>query len=515
MSNKNIERRIVIGLISSSAFIKEIREIYSSKFLKASMAKRLASWCVDYYDKYQKAPGMDIEGIYFEKLKKGLPKEIGEEIEEEILPNLNEEYLDENLNVDYLIDQTKDYFAERHLSMHSEQIVALLNEGELVEAAKLATNYKPVSKNAGNTVDFSEPAILTRVEAAFAESQSPLIKFPKQLGLFLNPQMVRTALLAFMAKEKTGKSYLLMELITRAVKQKRKVAFFQAGDMSEGQQIRRFCVHLAKKSNLEKYAGKMTQPCRDCIHNQRDTCEKDIRECDFGVFEDKTVEQIRNEMTYEELKEVFDENPDYKPCYNCKEYVTKPWGAVWMENIDVGKPLTVKEATNLWEDYFINSKRQVKMSTHPNGTLTIPMMNSIMDLWETTDGFIPDIIVLDYADLCEDDSHEFRHKQNNIWKGLRAMSQKRHALTISVTQTDADSYERNLLSMKNFSEDKRKFAHVTAMYGMNQDPKGREKKLGILRLNELAIREGDFNNANVCYVLQNLRRGLPYVGSYF
>ena len=68
--------------------------------------------------------------------------------------------------------------------------------------------------------------------------------------------------------------------------------------------------------------------------------------------------------------------------------------------------------------------------------------------------------------------------------------------------------------VKNIAEDKRKYAHVTAMWGLNQDPKGREKKLGIMRLNELVVREGIFNIHNEVAILQDLRSGRPFLESY-
>ena len=69
--------------------------------------------------------------------------------------------------------------------------------------------------------------------------------------------------------------------------------------------------------------------------------------------------------------------------------------------------------------------------------------------------------------------------------------------------------------MKNFSEDKRKYAHVTAMYGLNQDPQDREKKIGLMRINEIVVREGDFSNTKEVTVIQNLARGRPFLGSYY
>ena len=157
------------------------------------------------------------------------------------------------------------------------------------------------------------------------------------------------------------------------------------------------------------------------------------------------------------------------------------------------------------------------MSTHANGTLSVGQADSILDLWELEDGFVADLIIFDYGDimLSEYQGNEFRHKENDKWMKMRGMSQKRYALVINVTQTDADSYEQDRLSLKNYSEDKRKFAHVTAMYGLNQDKKGREKKIGIMRINQIVIREDAFSSSNEVYVLQNLRRGQPCLMSYW
>ena len=86
---------------------------------------------------------------------------------------------------------------------------------------------------------------------------------------------------------------------------------------------------------------------------------------------------------------------------------------------------------------------------------------------------------------------------------------------MTATQSDAASYEQYRLKMKNFSEDKRKYAHVSSMYGLNQDPKDREKEIGVMRINEIVIREGAFKNTNEVVVLQNLKRGRPYLGSFW
>lgn len=509
------ERQLIIGLITSTDFIKRIQNKWSVKLIESNTARRIASWCIEYFNKYNKAPGRDIQGIFYDKLRNGLPKEIGEEIEEDILPSLSNEFENTSINVDYLVDDAIKYFNERHLILHQEKIKALVDQGKLVEAEKEALTYKSISKDSGSWIDLSNEDVLERVDRAFNETNECLINFPGPLGEFWNDQMVRDGFVALMASEKRGKTFWLLEFAMRAAKQGRKVAFFQAGDMTESQQLKRISVYLTKKSNLKKYSGEMLEPVKDCIWNQLNKCKKKERECDYGIFEGKSEKFVRSEVTLNDIEQAIENNPDYVNCHNCKEFEYNRWGCSWMKSVDTGDPLSNEEAKKAIKEFFIKYKRQFKLSTHANGTLTVRQAKVVLDIWKK-EGFIPDVIIFDYPDIMDDEIvKEFRHKQNAIWMGLRGLSQEQHALVIAVTQADAESYTKDTLGSQNFSEDKRKFAHPTGFYGLNQDHKGREKKLQIMRINEIAIREGEFDQNHQVYVLQNLRRGRPFLTSYW
>ena len=515
-----IERKIIIGLITSTNFLKQIRGLYQNRLLNSPSAKRLATWCIEYFDRFKEAPGKNIEGIYFDKLK-GLPKDIVEDIGG-ILEGLSKEYEEQSqTDQDYLISQSKQYFASRHLEIHEEKLKALREEGNLMAATALARSFKGITQEEDLALNFATQNALQAVEKAFEESSVPLIAYPKALGRFLNSKLIRGGFVAFLASEKRGKSFFLMDMAIRSAYQGNKVAFFQAGDMTESAQIRRFCIHLSKTSDREEYCGRMLQPVPDCIFNQLNLCTKKERECNFGVFEDRFSEKdIRDSITKQDLEDAFRDNPDYKNCYNCEEYKFKPWGVPWVEEITVKEPLDVRQAKKVFRRYFIKENRPIMLSTHSNGTLTISKIKALLNEWEISQDFIPDVIIIDYADLLVPDSKmEFRHQQNEIWKNLRALSQEERGgklpLLVTATQADANSYDKNLLTLGNFSEDKRKYGHVTSMLGLNQDPKGREKRIGMMRINEIVLREDEFNSNNVVYVLQNLKRGLPVIGSFF
>jgi len=141
----------------------------------------------------------------------------------------------------------------------------------------------------------------------------------------------------------------------------------------------------------------------------------------------------------------------------------------------------------------------------------------LLALWEKQDNFIPDIIIIDYADILLADADclkmDLRNQQNKIWQRLRRLSQEKHCLVVTATQADAASFESRTLKLHNFSEDKRKFGHCTSMYGINQDDP-EEKELRVMRLNELVIREGASSTFRQVRLLQCLEMGRPFLGSY-
>lgn len=191
------ERKIIIGLITSTEYLKKVRTTFDVQFLQSTAAKRLATWCVEYYDKYAKAPMRDIEGIFYEKIKAtNFPKEVAEEIEQDILPSLSEEYENEGVNTDYLIDQTIGYFRLRQATLlHENQQIALRNN-DLNSFFQLQTLFKPISIN--DNEQTLKPSEIYTMEAQ-----------PVQ---WLIEDLLPKGLTIFGGKGKTGKSYLMLNM---------------------------------------------------------------------------------------------------------------------------------------------------------------------------------------------------------------------------------------------------------------------------------------------------------------
>jgi len=132
-----------------------------------------------------------------------------------------------------------------------------------------------------------------------------------------------------------------------------------------------------------------------------------------------------------------------------------------------------------------------RLSCHPNSTLSVRSIQSVLQNW-IRDDWVPDIVIIDYADILDMNYQglEGRDRINETWKRLRSLSQIFHCLVVTGSQTDAGAYKKEVITRDNFSEDKRKLAHVTGMIGLNVTEK--EKERGITRLNWVVLREKAF-----------------------
>jgi len=515
-----IERRIITGMIVSTDYLQRVQKLWNPAFLESPELKQVADWCMQYFQEYKKAPDNDIESLYMDALKRGMSKADAQYIEA-LLTDLSDEYgRGSKFNSAYLYDKTVEYFKAQDLDKHSREVQALKDAGRIEEAEQLAVSYQPtILEDAELGLDLSTKDALDAIDRAFITSYSPVVTYPGALGTLWNDQLVRGAFFTLLAPEKRGKSFMLMEIALRAIRQKANVAYFEAGDMTEAQVLRRICIYIAQKSDKDRYCKERFRPVGDCVLNQLDICNREDRNCDHGIFNvglDMFHKEEKRYINSNILKEKYEEYPDYEPCdsHNCQERK----GSVWLKKIKECRPLTARHAKRNVVRFFKKYKRRFRLITYPAGILTVAEIRRVLDGWERQDGFVPDVVVVDYADLISADDgkvSEFRHRQDHVWKALRALSQERHALVVTATQADAASYKKDRLTLSNFSEDKRKLSHVTAQYGLNQDSEGREKSLGIMRINEIVVREGEFSNDREVYVLQDLAAGRAFLESFF
>jgi hypothetical protein len=447
--DSNVEKNLLTAMILSDRFLAAASAILEPSLLKAEPLRIVAEWCINYHQQYKKAPGRDIEPIYHSWAEGA--GEQGDMIDavHDFLAHLSDRYTTAGeMNVPYLLDELSRWVGLRKAERLKDDLSMALSRGDDKAASEAISGYRTLGVGLGQGADlFNDKEAWAR---AFAEPLEPLITFPGDAGTFLNRALVRDALIGIQAPEKRGKTWWCLELALRGMRSRRKVAYFSVGDLSEGQLLLRMGVRLTG----------------------------------MPLWEDQVCEQRAPRQITRREGEEFPEVA-YKSLYP-KQAVNAVASLKALDRFRRG--CGMKEGL----PYLM-------ISTHANSSINVAGVDAILTQWEVERGFIADVVIIDYADiLAPEGGGEFRHQVNDTWKALRRLSQQRHALVIAPTQANAGAYETETQSMKNFSEDKRKLAHVTGMIGLNQTPE--EKEAQIMRLNWILLREAPFS-ANRCLLV--------------
>lgn len=483
-----LERQIIIGMIVSDVFCRKIQKIFKPQYMDLSIANTVCQWCLDYYAKYEKAIGEKIREL-FEDWQNESPDEEQVQYIDGLLNNLSDEFEHgDKFNALYLYDKALVYFKKKSYKIMAEEVMSCITNNDLDGAEFAISNFNRVEDAIKNGIDpiGNEDAI----RRAFEDAQEPLFKVTGKLGNLINEQLTRDSLVGFMGPEKRGKTWWLMYFAMQAHKSRCNVAFFQVGDMTEQQMIRRMAISLSGVSDRPRYCKNVEMPVMDCINNQEGCCTNKRRQISI-------------------------DDPRYKPCNECHKNKEKSFrGTVFKVKMGDVTPLTWRSAVRKNREYLKKSRGKFfKLATYPNGEMNVFKIAKQLETWEKEEGFIADVIVIDYADiLAPEPKIDIKERHNETWKALRKLSQVKHGCVITATQTNRASYKVKYLQPEHVSEDKRKLAHATAIYALNQLPE--EKKQGIMRISPIVVREGDFDVEYNVFVGQSIQTGRPYLFSF-
>lgn len=466
------ERNIITGMIVSRSYLAQIRSSFNFDYLKNSYAKTIAKWCIDHFDKYDDCPFEKIQDIFEYQDKRGDIE--GDEIDliETLLEDINEDFSKgDELNTPFLLDKTEEYFNRVRLENLVKEINYELEEGTVGAADDAVAGSKEVRVTSNHAIDPLSSEEKTR--AAFDNVSEPLFTVAGDLGEMINEQLCRDSFLAIQAPEKTGKTWMLYWLAREALKNRLKVVIFQIGDMTEDQSIVRMAISNSGKSNKKQYCGKFLYPNR-FVTTTKEENEKRCPSAPIGYDLEMT------EMTIEE-------------------------------------PLCWRQAHKANEKFYksnrIKKDKYLRLITTPASSINMKQIDAELDKLQNSDDFVADVVVVDYMDIlaAEDGRDIGRDKINNNWIQAKALCNRRHILLLSATQASAEAYNGETQERTSFSEDKRKYSHVNGMLGLSQSYE--QKRDGIIKLNWLMVREGDFATDRPCFVAQSLRRGRPVCAS--
>jgi len=128
---KNFEHNLAIGVITDSVFLQELKEDIEDnlRYIKNRAIKQILIWCLEYYEKYGKAPHLNIQDIFTSKRDDLRPAD--EDIIEEFLLRLSKKY-----------SKIDDFAAEFEVAEIREALHSARVEEVLKQANKLVKEHK-------------------------------------------------------------------------------------------------------------------------------------------------------------------------------------------------------------------------------------------------------------------------------------------------------------------------------------------------------------------------------------
>ena len=137
-----VEKLIITELIVDEKFCEKVIPILKSNlddYIKVPFAGEVSKWCVDYYSRYKKPIGRHIQDEYYVKEKQRLSEDDAELISA-FVDGLSKEFekRTENINADYAIDRTLNYFR----SIDIDNLQKQLQKGNNDKSEKLIADFK-------------------------------------------------------------------------------------------------------------------------------------------------------------------------------------------------------------------------------------------------------------------------------------------------------------------------------------------------------------------------------------
>ncbi len=454
------ERKVLIGMLVNTQVCGHIAARWQPQGLfRSPWANIVGELATKHYHTYGKAPGKDVEAE-FEAWSAKNPDPTSIALVERFLTDLSGEYTSqaEEVNTKLILDLAGEHFNRIRLERTHDKLGSLLQADEVADADTTLVQATTQRINLGKRayVDpFQDWEFISSL-VNWEEEQKPLIEYPGELGRFFGMDLDRGGFVAFLAPTGVGKSFWLLDLAYRAMRQRRKVAFFLVGDMTKEQWGQR----LASRAALHPFHS-ASWP-----------------------------------VTVPYPSDLFYENDNAKVKHQAKVFK---------------KPMTRKFIWDACQDVctIVRSRKSYLRLEATSATSVLGIRESLRE-WELED-YVPDVVVVDYADNLTpiDMKEEPRDRINTTWRHLRMLALDLNCLVATATQANREGFGVHLLKKENVADDRRKVDHLTALYGINVTPEEEDK--GQCRLNKPKVREGAPSQRKVVHVAGALAMAHPAV----
>lgn len=415
----------------------------------------MADWCVRHYKTFRKAPNKTII-VYFEKWSQRAGDKDVEAPVRQLLAYLSDQYdKSGEIDVEALTDEAMDHVNAVRLNRVQEDLAKTLRAGDTGAALEVASAFRKVDLRPAPSIDVFNDVEVQR--AALEQAQRVLVRPRGALGGFFADELAEDSFVAFSGRPKGMKSYLLLEVAWQAALQKKRTAYFQVGDMTLNQIMRRF---HARAAGRPVKSGILAWPTSLTVgQGYAAQVERDSRVYETGL------------------------------------------------SVEAGKAAFAKLAKQLGGEYL-------RLRSHPIKTVSILDIRNTLEEWDRAD-WRAEVVIIDYLENLAPTDRKLGpiDQVAETWAMTRQISEVRNCLVVSASQTNKEGFKARVQTRSNFRGSLMTLAHVTAFVGINQTEE--EKDVQVARLNFMVGRNTEWSETKCCVVAGSLGISRPAMLSWF
>jgi len=387
--------------------------------------RRIADRAVRHYRKFGKAPKAHIADLLDAELT---GRDRKAEAYRQALKDLHYVYK-EGFNEEFILSSLREFLTQQRLKAGIVESAKLVQLGDFDKASDVI--LKAISQHDAAF----DPGVSLRDARAVLnklETEPPAFKMgiPPFDKLGIGP--VRKGLLTFMAPTNRGKTWGLIHIGKHCLMQRLKVLHVTL-EMSEAKILSRYLQSL-----FALVRGHEKQRVRYTVLSRRQ-----------GIYRGHRFKYLRRKAL----------------------------------SSDSGLLLVKKRLTQ----QHLAHRFKLIVKEFPTASLSIKELSAYLDLLERTEKFIPDVLIIDYADLMDIDTQLLRVDTGRVYKELRGLGVKRNLAVITATQSNRQGEDARYIGLKHMSEDYSKAAISDVVLTYNQTPS--EKQLGLARLYAAKVRD--------------------------
>ena len=482
----SVEKHLLLAAIVSKDFLSDTIEFLKLDYFKSPHIQTAMKWCFLHFNNYGKAPFMEIQSIFeTEKLETEEHSALSK-IFDEVATRYK---IADKFNTAWYIDKAEKYATKRALEISIGNVQFLLEKDQVDDAVDTYLKFKKAEKP---KYEFENPFDDKTTLETMETVENPLFRFAGPLGDFLG-DFDRGWCVGVSAGFKKGKSLFMDELLLEAMTRRLKVVAFNV-EIPKPRWYQRLYKHIVSGHGE---GGPFPFPCFDCKRNQDNTCDLPMRTNHIRLLE-------------LEKKPEFNVSLKYRPCTECRfrdnrEYIEESW----FETIE--RPgFDTYTVVDQMKSFFFHYGQFIRTKSYPRFSVGMKAINRDLDLLAEKEGFIPDVIIIDYLDVLRSDEGLLGpDKHDHLWMQIAGMAEERYALTVTGTQINKTGQTAETQSIEHSAQWVGKFGHVDVMCSLNQTSD--EKKAGRMRVGKLAHRHDEFNPEDTHTILQNLKLGQFYL----